>query len=229
MPAPMSVTGPISTSNATAWRQIRAADITGEENTGLKTSIADVGDEVQYRGSAATGSFKVSNSYRALLSIIDPDTGNAVDWSAGDFLALEVWLKYGTNYPDGNKEGTLIGVLDASNNQALAVGTTSSTSQHRICAATYNASSIVTMTWGADDRVYGWISLPSQAGGSNVLLDMANALQMDDSTSPARVQSAISSALVFSADTDLSLVVALGGDIDFQAYYRLVRTPTAPA
>ena len=153
MPAPMSVTGPISTSNATAWRQIRAADITGEENTGLKTSIADVGDEVQYRGSAATGSFKVSNSYRALLSIIDPDTGNAVDWSAGDFLALEVWLKYGTNYPDGNKEGTLIGVLDASNNQALAVGTTSSTSQHRICAATYNASSLVTMTWGADDRV----------------------------------------------------------------------------
>ena len=37
MPRPMSVSGPISTSNATAWRQIRAADITGEENTGLKT------------------------------------------------------------------------------------------------------------------------------------------------------------------------------------------------
>ena len=229
MPRPMSVSGPISTSNATAWRQIRAADITGEENTGLKTSIADVGDEVQYRGSAATGSFKVENGYRALLSIIDPDTGNAVDWSAGNFLAMEVWISYGTNYPDANKNGALVGVLDAANNQALAVGTTSSTSQHRICAATYGASSIVTMTWGADDRVYGWISLPSQAGGSNVLLDMANALQMDDSTSPARVQSAISSALVFSADTDLTLVVALGGDIDLKAYYRLIRTPTAPA
>ena len=85
------------------------------------------------------------------------------------------------------------------------------------------------MTWGTDDRVWGYISMPPQAGGSNVLIDLANAIQLDDATTPARVQSSVNTVLSLVTSADLELLVAIGGDIDVQAYYRLIKVPVAPA
>ena len=82
------------------------------------------------------------------------------------------------------------------------------------------------MTWIAANRVFGMISAPAQ--GSNTLLDLCNALQMDDSASPTRVQSSVATLLTFVTSSALSLVLGFSGNIDAAVYYRLVKTPVAP-
>ena len=212
----------------TAWRQLTAADIASEANTGLKTSIADSGGEIQYVGGPTSGAFTMGTAYRAQYTIVNPDTGATVTWSDGEFTGIEVWFKYGTNIPNANKEGFLVGLVNTGTSKALAVGTTYQSSQHRITSSTFTAVAVVNMTWGADDRVFGMVSAPSQAGGTNVLLDLCNAMQMDDSTSPARVQSAVATSLTLVTSADLVLALGFGGAIDVAAYYRLVKTPVAP-
>jgi hypothetical protein len=213
----------------TRWRQFLAADIASEVNTGLKTSITDSGGEIQYTGSAASSSFTMGTAYRAQYTIINPDTGATVTWSDGEFTGVEVWFKYGTDIPNANKEGFLVGLVNTGTSKALAVGTSYQTGQHRITSSTFTAVAVVNMTWGADDRVFGMVSAPSQAGGTNVLLDLCNAMQMDDSTSPARVQSAVATSLTLVTSANLVLALGFGGDIDVAAYYRLIKTPVAPA
>ena len=212
----------------TRWRQFLAADVSSEANTGLKTSIADSGGEIQYVGSATSGSFNMGVAYRAHYAIINPDTGVAVTWSDGDFIGVEIWFAYGTNIPNANKEGFVAGLVNTGTSKALAIGTTYQSSQHRVTSSTYTAVAVVNMTWGADDRIFGMISAPSQAGGTNVLLDLCNALQLDDSTSPARVQSSVATSLTFVTGADLVLALGFGGDIDVTVYYRLIKTPVAP-
>jgi hypothetical protein len=72
------------------------------------------------------------------------------------------------------------------------------------------------------------VSAPAQAGTTNVLLDLCNAMQMDDSTSPARVQSAVATSLTLVTSANLVLALGFGGAIDVTVYYRLVKTPVAP-
>jgi hypothetical protein len=213
----------------TRWRQFLAADASSEANTGLKTSITDSGGEIQYAGSATSGSFTMGSAYRAHYVIKNPDTGATVTWSDGDFTGVEVWFKYGTTIPNSNKEGFLVGLVNTGTSKALAVGTSYQTGQHRITSSTFTAVAVVNMTWGADDRVFGTVSAPSQAGTTNVLLDLCNAMQMDDSTSPARVQSAVATSLTLVTSANLVLALGFGGAIDVAAYYRLVKTPVAPA
>ena len=214
----------------TQWRQFLASDIASEVNSGLKTSIADVNGELQYRGStAASGQYKVSTAYQGIAPIINPDTGDTVTWSDGEFLGMEVWLKYGTEIPAATREGFTSGVIHTSSSTVLTAGTTYSSSAHKVTTAKWSSSSAVSMTWGTDDRIWGYISMPPQAGGSNVLIDLANAIQLDDATTPARVQSSVNTVLSLVTSADLGLLVAIGGDIDVQAYYRLIKVPVAPA
>jgi hypothetical protein len=213
----------------TAWRQFLAADLATEANTGLKSSIADSGGEIQYVGSATGGSFTMGNAYRAHYTIVNPDTGATVTWSDGDFIGVEIWFAYGTNIPNSNKEGFLAGLVNTGTSKALATGTTYQSSQHRVTSSTFTAVAVVNMTWGSDDRIFGMISAPSQAGGTNVLLDLCNAMQLDDSTSPARVQSSVATSLTFVTSSALVLALGFGGNIDVAVYYRLIKTPVAPA
>lgn len=210
----------------TAWRQLTAADIASEANTGLKTSIADSGGEIQYVGGPTSGAFTMGTAYRAQYTIVNPDTGATVTWSDGDFTGVEIWFKYGTNIPNANKEGLLVGLVNTGTSKALAVGTSYQSSQHRITSSTFTAVAVVNMTWSTDNRVWGQISAPAQ--GSNVLLDLCNAFQIDDSTTPARVQSAVATSLTLVTSADLVLALGFGGNIDVAAYYRLVKTPVAP-
>jgi hypothetical protein len=212
----------------TRWQKITAAALASEANTGLKTSITDSGDEIQYAGSATSGAFTMGTAYRAQYVIRNPNTGAAVTWSDGDFTGIEVWFKYGSNIPNSNKEGFLVGLVNTGTSKALAVGTSYQTGQHRITSSTFTAVAVVNMTWGADDRVFGMVSAPAQAGTTNVLLDLCNAMQMDDSTSPARVQSAVATSLTLVTSANLVLALGFGGAIDVTVYYRLVKTPVAP-
>jgi len=212
----------------TRWRQFLAADVSSEANTGLKTSIADSGGEIQYVGSPTSSGFVMGNAYRAHYAIVNPDTGATVTWSDGDFTGVEIWFKYGTNVPNSNKEGFLAGLVNTGTSKALAAGTTYQSGQHRITSSTFAAVTVVNMTWASDDRVWGQISAPSQAGGTNVLLDLCNAIQLDDSTSPARVQSAAATSLTLVTSANLVLALGFGGSIDVAVYYRLIKTPVAP-
>ena len=218
----------VQRTGVTRWQKITAAALASEANTGLKTSIADSGDEIQYVGSATSGSFNMGVAYRAQYVIKNPDTGATVTWSDGDFIGVEIWFKYGTNIPNANKEGFVAGLVNTGTSKALAIGTTYQSSQHRVTSSTFTAVAVVNMTWGADDRIFGMISAPSQAGGTNVLLDLCNALQLDDSTSPARVQSSVATSLTFVTSAALVLALGFGGDIDLAVYYRLIKTPIAP-
>lgn len=211
----------------TAWRQLLAADLASEANTALKSSIADSGGEIQYVGAAHSGSaFQLKKCYQAIFTIINPDTGATVDWSDGDFIGAEIWFKYGTNIPDADVEGFVAGLLNTSTDKALATGTTYQSSQHRITSSLWTANAVVGMTWIAANRVFGMISAPAQ--GSNTLLDLCNALQMDDSASPTRVQSSVATLLTFVTSSALNLVLGFSGNIDAAVYYRLVKTPVAP-
>ena len=213
----------------TAWRQFLAADIASEANTAIKTSIADSGGEIQYVGSAHSGSaFQLKKCYQARYTIVNPDTGATVTWSDGDFTGVEIWFAYGTSIPDENVAGFVVGLLNTGTSKALATGTTYQTSQHRITSSLWQSNTVVNMTWASDDRVWGQISAPSQAGGTNVLLDLCNAIQLDDSTSPARLQSAVATLSTLVTSSALGLVLGFSGDIDVAAYYRLVKTPVAP-
>tara|TARA_B100001094_G_C18184700_1_gene803007 strand:- start:2213 stop:2848 length:636 start_codon:yes stop_codon:yes gene_type:complete len=210
-----------------------AADVVNEENTGLKTSIADTADGISYRGSAATGTgasnFQIEHAYRAIWDLIDPSTGALVDWGTGQYRGLEIWLKYGPEFPAGTREGCVLAIGNIASTIAIGCGTAGLGLQHRIVAAGWSVSSQDAMTWTTDSRVFGTISVPMQGIGPNVLLDLANATQVDDAESPARVQSTVTAVWSFSAEDDLQLLLAMGGDIDVKAYYRLIKTPSAPA
>ena len=214
----------------TRWRQFLAADIASEVNTARKTSITDSGGEIQYAGTVTTsGSFKVQTAYQAIFTLVNPDTGATVTWSDGEFTGAEVWIKYGTVIPDEDKAGLVAGLINTGTSKVLAVGTTYQSSNHRITAAKWASSADVNMTFASDDRIWGQISAPSQAGGTNVLLDLAIGMQMDDSTSPTRVQSSITTKLEFVTSSDLKLILAFGGSVNAAVYYRLNKTPIAPA
>ena len=233
MPAPISSAGPGGESTATPWRELLAADIVSEENTGLKTSIADSADGIAYRGAAATGTgasnFQVEHAYRAIFTLIDPSTGAAVDWGTGEYRGLEIWMQYGPEFPAATREGCVVAVGSIASTIAIGVGTAGLGAQHRIVGAGWSTSSQSAMTWTTDSRVFGTLSIPIQGSGPNVLLDLANATQVDDAASPGRVQSTITTVWQFSAEDDLQLLIAMGGDIDIRAYYRLIRTPEDPA
>ena len=212
----------------TRWRQFLSADASSEANSGLKSSITDSGGEIQYVGSATSGSFNMGTAYRAHYVIKNPDTGATVTWSDGDFTGVEIWFKYGTNIPNSNKEGFLVGIVNTGTSKALATGTTYQSSQHRITSSTFTAVAVVNMTWSTDNRVFGMISTPPQSGGTNVLFDLCNAMQMDDSATPSRVQSSVATSLTFVTSANLMLALGFGGNIDVAAYYRLIKTPVAP-
>jgi hypothetical protein len=217
----------------TPWRQFMAADIAAEGNTGLKTSINDTDEGISYRGDAATGTgstnFQIENAYRAIFNIIDPSTGSAVDWGTGKYRGLEIWMHYGTQFPAATREGCVVAIGNIGSTLAIGVGTAGLGAQHRIVGAGWSTSSQSAMTWTTDSRVFGTLSIPIQGSGPNVLLDLANATQVDDAASPGRVQSTITTVWQFSAEDDLQLLIAFGGDIDIKAYYRLVSTPIAPS
>ena len=217
-------------STITAWKQFTVANAaaTADPNT-LLTSCADSGGEIQFRGSDVGGTAGPDDCYQLRYLVIDPDSGDTVTWSDGNFVGIEIWMTFGSNYPDADNEACYAGVHeDGSATDGNLSGMTVISSSARIASCTWNAIAGSTTTWGSNDVIFGRISLLPDATGSNVTIDGVTTIQFDDATSPARVIDSIRSSGYAAVPGNLRLVVCFSGDCDAIIHYRLLKTPVAP-
>ena len=237
MPAPGSVSGGRRTpARVTAWRQLTAADVVGvpTDPGGLFTSITDSGGEIQFRGSIVGGGTSTpSVCYAPRWTLVDPDNpgAGAIDWSAGGWLGLQVWAKFGSNYPSAVREAFYVGVGNASASAVLMTGlyVQASGSATKLAASTWTAADKNTVSWSnAANVLFGEEVITPLVSGSNVLLSYGSAYQLDDATTPARVASSLAGSLTSTTAASLEVIAAFSGDVDVAAYYRLLKMPTAP-
>jgi hypothetical protein len=215
----------------TAWRQLLAADIVSSvDPNGLLTSITDTGGEIVCTAATLGGGNPTpSQLYVGRWNLINPDTGGGVTWSDGEFFGVQVWLQYGTNYPTLNREACYFG-LNNGGTTALGAGLYYISGSQRVAGCTWTALANVAVTWtNANNIVWGDVSAPPQAGGTNILYNLVDAQQLDDATTPARVQSTVATSLGFATSASAVIFGAFSGNIDVKAYYRLTRAPTAPS
>ena len=236
MPAPgFTSGGRRMPSRVTAWRQLTAADIaaSADPNT-LLTSITDTGGEIVCTASTLGGGTATPSAcYVPRWAIVDPDNpgAGAIDWSAGGYLSLQVWAKFGTNYPDAVRKAFYVGIGNASANAVLMTGlyVQASGSLTKLAASTWSGADKNTVTWtNADNVLFGEEVVTPLAAGTNVLLSYGSAYQIDDATSPGRVASSLAGSLTSTAAGSLEVMAAFSGNIDVACYYRLVKMPVAP-
>ena len=215
----------------TDWRRLTAASMTGSTDPStILTSITDTQGYLSVVASAlSSGTAYPQPCYEAEWDVIDPDTGATVNWLSGKWWGVHVWLEFvGSNYPSSAREACYIGIGNPSTNSVLVAGLYKDTSNLKLAAATWNGADKNTIAWGADDIVFGHQVVMPLASGSNVLMNYGAATQADDSTSPARVQSALAGSLAQTAGAGLKILGYFAGNVDVKAYYRLVRAPEAP-
>ena len=215
----------------TAWKQLLAADIASSADpNSLFTSITDTSGEIIFKGSTlGGGNPSPSALYVPRWTLLNPDTGGAVTWSDGEFFGVQVWLQFGTQFPQVNREACYFGLNNASTT-ALGAGLMFMSGATKVVGCTWTGLANVGVTWtNASNVVWGDISAPPQAGSTNILYNLVDAEQIDDATTPARVQSTVATSLGFATSGSAVIFGAFSGNIDVAAYYRLIRTPTAPS
>ena len=220
-----------TSAGVTDWLRLTAAAMTGSADPStIFTSITDTGGYLSVVASAlASGTAYPQPCYEVEWDVIDPDTGRTVDWSAGDYLGVQVWLSFvGSNYPSTNREACWIGIGNPSTDAVLVAGIYQASAQLKLGAALWSAADKNTITWGADDIVYGDLVVAPVDGSSNVLISYGSAMQMDEATSPARVASSLAGSLSTTAASGLKILGYFAGNVDVKAYYRLVRIPASP-
>jgi len=220
-----------ATAGVTRWRRLTAAAIeaTTDPST-ILTSVTDTSTYLSVDASAlSSGTAYPQPCVECQWPLIDPDTGATVNWTSGRYIGVQVWIQFvGSNYPTAARTACWIGVGNAASNSVIVAGLYRDTSNRKVGAALWSAADKNTVTWGADDIIYGDLVVAPLASGSNVLLSYGSAMQMDDSTSPARVTSALAGSLTTTAAGGLRILGYFAGDVDVRAYYRLERTPEAP-
>jgi len=236
MPAPgFTSGGRRMPSRVTAWRQLTAADIaaSADPNT-LLTSITDTGGEIVCTASTLGGGTATpSQCYVPRWTLVDPDNpgAGAIDWSAGGYLSLQIWAKFGTNYPSAVREAFYLGIGNASANAVLMTGlyVQSGGSSTKLAASTWSGADKNTVTWtNAANVLFGEEVVTPLVSGANVILSYGSAYQLDDATSPGRVASSLTSPITTTAAGSLEVMAAFSGDIDVACYYRLAKMPVAP-
>lgn len=218
----------------TSWKRLMVSDIETEAGvTSLKESIADNADlpEINFRGAAASPSMAiVSACYIGLWNVVDPDTGEDVDWSSGRYLGVDVWFKFGENDPsDAAKQACYVGVYGPSNT-VLSTGVLRMGNTTLLAAATYSSSDRNSTTQTTDSVFYGnhVVAPDDDETNANVLWAYGSAYHFDDAATPGRLQSCLTASLAAVAGADIKIMLAMAGDCDVSAYYRLVKVPNDP-
>ena len=216
----------------TQWRRLIASDIESEvDPNSLKTSIADADTEIQFRGSVSPQAVtNVDDCYIALFDVVDPDTGEAVDWSSGEYLGVDVWFKFGTNDPTGAaKSACFLGAYGPSNT-VLSTGLFTTSGGTFLAAGLYSNADRNATTLTDDSCFYGNITVAPDDDETNVnvLWAYTAAYHFDDASTPGRLQSCLTAALGSQAGASIKIMLAMAGDIDVAPFYRLVKVPNDP-
>ena len=215
----------------TRWRQLLAADIVAQADPNtLLGSITDTSGEIVCTASTLGGGTATpSQCFTPRWALTNPDTGVAVDWSDGDYLSVQVWIKFGTNFPSAAREAFYLGIGNASSNDVLMAGLYMSGSTTKLASSTWSASDKNTVTWANTDNVlYGEQVVAPLVASSNVLISNGFAFQLDDATTPARISHSLAGSLTQAAATSLQIMASFSGNIDVACYYRLAQMPPAP-
>ena len=220
--------GSSSTSDFSDWKLLKVADITSTSDAGgLETSKAMSGNEFQFRGSAPSGS-NLSNPNDGCLynfALTDPDTGSAVDPTAGSIVGVEFYLKFGTNVPNAQNEQCNVGVWNGTNGNFG--GFKRDNTGQRVAGGTYTAQVVTSHSHSSGNVYLVRVDAMDEDGTSDALIGPVNTVAFDDAGSPAKMKARVTSnAQDLGGTFNLALVFA--GDCDVTVYYRLISTPTNP-
>ena len=99
-----------------------------------------------------------------------------------------------------------------------------------LASALYGSADRNGTTLTSDSVIYGNINVAPDDDPTNVnvLWNYGSAYQFDDATTPGRLQSCLAGALIATTGADIKIMMALAGDIDVAAYYRLIKVPSNP-
>ena len=214
--------------DTTSWALLTTSDITSTSDpNNLETSKAMSGREFQFRGGTPSGS-GLSNPNDGCLynfTLKHPDTGATIDPKAGSIIGVEFYFKFGTNVPDTQNDQFHCAVWNGT--QGGFGGYKQDNSAKRVAAGTYT-STVVSSHTNSSGNVY-LVSIGAQdaASGSSAIIGATDTTAFDDAGTPARSASRVSSNAQSLTGT-FTLALVFAGNVDVEAYYRLVLPPSSP-
>lgn len=215
--------------DTSAWSLLTTSDILSTSDPySLETSKTMSGAEFQFRGSARVGS-NLDNPddgcvYRFALK--DPATGAVVSAGNGDVVGVQFYFQFGTNIPDAVNEMFYAGTWDGAT-QGIFSGYKYNT-QSRLAYGTYTFTSQTGFAHSAGYAYQTHMLLADDAADTSAVAGFPDIYVYDDSTTPARINGAVSGSQTTTIAADANLALSFAGDVDVTIYYRLVFPPSNP-
>jgi len=211
------------------WKLLTTEDIAATtDSESLEISKSMSGNEIHFRGSVPAGGSDYHPDHGCLyqFNMIDPDDGATISAGGGDIVGIQFYFKLGSTVPDSNREFVYCGMWDGSQG---SFGGALYLSADRIAYGTYTSVAQQSYSRSAGNAYLVEVMMADDSSDSSGVAGLPSVKVFDDSGTPARVASNVSSnqTTTISA-TNARPTLSFSGDIDVTVYYRLVYAPSDP-
>jgi len=208
-----------------AWTLMSTDNIVLSQNTGLATSIGMSGNEIQFRGSAASADDNPDDGAQYAFQIKDPADDSIVVPKNGGIIGVEFYFKFGTNFPDAANEFFYSGLY---NGGGGFFGGYRYETTGKVAAGSYTLAYSANHTNVTGNVFLVRVSAMDNASTGNALVGPSEVTAFDDAVTPAKHVVRFSSTSASDLDFTLYLLLSFAGDVDVTVYYRLMKAPSNP-